>query len=393
MAMPGRALTLPAAIAIAIALAACGGLASPELGSGTLAGRLQNATPAAYLYPYGRPELVVRPAADGSYAFSRLPVEIEALVVVDGAPGSWRAALLPVRVDSAAVTSAPDLDAAVLPFAGRVGVVARLAGGSESSTTRFTAVGTDRRDVPIAAVGVATVLDPLPAGTFELLARASGFAPTRTAVRIVSGATTATDVLLPVDPADDAPGCSASGATCRTGSVCDPVNGSCHECLANADCAGSGSGETLCVARVCVAPGPATGRLCEGCLVDSDCSTGVCATDRAPQGVTERVQVCTRACTTAADCPAALDCVSDGTRSVCLAPEGCEEARDEFGTACFHDAACSDDLAHAACQGAQPLLESPVPGYCTGACDPARPGDCALLGGYTCNPASRRCER
>jgi hypothetical protein len=298
-----------------------------------------------------------------------------------------------VRIESAAVTAAPDVDAAALPLAGRVGVVARLAGGSESSAMRFTAVGTDRRDVPVAAAGTATILEPLPGGTFELLASASGFAAARTVVAIVPGATTAQDVLLPVDPDGEAPGCSAAGATCRAGLVCDRASGVCSECLSSADCAASPTGETSCVNRTCVSAGGGAGRICEGCHLDSDCSTGICATDRAPSGETERLKVCTRACTTSADCPAAFACLSDGERSVCLAPEGCAEAREEIGTACFHDQACSDDLANAVCAGAQPSLESPVPGYCTGACDPARPEDCALLVGSTCGPASRRCER
>jgi hypothetical protein len=374
--------------ALALSLAACGGLLTPDLGSGELAGRVRNASAAAYLYPYGRPELAVKPAADGSYVLARLPVEVRSLVVVDGAPGSWRAALVPVTVSSATHTVAPEVDAAAMPAAGRVGVVAQLDGGSESSTVRFTAVGTDRADVPAAAAGTATVLDPLPAGTFELVASARGFAPVRAAISVVAGATTAHDVHLRVDAGGQAPGCAAPGAACRTGFVCDRATGGCHECLADLDCAGSTTGRTSCVNRACVATGPVVApALCDACRADADCASGVCSA----RGY------CTRACAAAADCPAALVCASDGARAVCLAPEGCEsareKAREEFGSDCFYDRACSEELTGAVCVGARPAAEHPVPGYCTGRCDPARPDDCALTPGYVCNPASRVCER
>jgi hypothetical protein len=131
-----------------------------------------------------------------------------------------------------------------------------------------------------------------------------------------------------------------------------------------------------------VAPG-AVARLCDACRVDSDCASGVCSA----RGY------CTLACGADADCPAAFACASDGARAVCLAPEGCEEAREEFGSDCFYDRGCSEELTGAVCAGAQPAAEHPVPGYCTGRCDPARPDDCALTPGYVCNPASGVCER
>lgn len=365
-----------------LSLAGCGGLTTPELGSGTLAGRLQNASGAAYLYPYGRPELVTRPRADGSYDFPRLPVEIQALVVIDGSPGGWRAALVPVTVASASITAAPDVDAAAMPPAGRVGVVARLAGGSESSATRFTAVGTDRRDVPAAAAGTATVLDPLPAGTFEVLATASGFTSARTIVTVVSSATTAQDVRLSVDSREDAPGCAAEGASCRTGFLCDAASGSCHQCLSDPDCAGWTTG-ARCLDRVCVASGPAPRALCERCLADSDCGGGVCTAE----------EFCTRTCTVDGDCPAAFACRDDGTRRVCLPPNGCEEAKEELGSSCFYPAGCAEDLARAVCAGARLTVDPPVPGYCTSRCEPTRPDDCALFPGYACSAISGTCVR
>lgn len=363
-----------------VALAACGGLSTPELGSGALAGRLQNATAAAYVYPYGRPDLRVEPAADGTWALPRVPVETRAVVVVDGAPGSWRAALVPVALSSATLAQAPSVDAAAMPLAGRVGVVARLAGGCESTTTRFTAAGTDREDVPAAAPGTATVLDPLPAGTFELVATASGFSPVRATVRVVASATTAQDIYLTVDARERTPGCTAAGASCRPGFTCDRASGACFECLVDADCAASATGRTTCVNRACAAPAAGAGTLCDGCHADSECASGVCA-----EGV------CSRGCATSAECPAAFVCALVGGRGACVAPDGCSEAKEEFGSPCFYDAGCEDDLARALCVDARPA--EGIPGYCSGPCDPARADDCAVAPGFACNPATRRCER
>ena len=371
------------ALASALALAACGELWNPDLGAGTLSGRLQNASGAAYLYPLGRPDLVVRPAVDGRYTLEGVPVETTSLVVVDGAPLSWRASLVPVSVAGAGHRTAPDVDAAAMPPAGRIGAVARLGGGCESSATRFTVVGTDQIDVAPAVAGGAAILEPLPAGTFLLDASTAGFTTGRVVITVVSGATAPFDVPAEVEGMDAAPGCTAPGASCRTGLVCDTTVGICYECLSNDECLASPTGETVCVNNACHAPGASQGEICDPCSADSDCAAGACAANGS---------FCTRVCNVVTDCPAGFDCVSEGTRGVCQAPRGCSEAKEAFGAECF-DASCADHLAGCVCFGAQPALDPPVPGYCTGTCTPGRAGDCSLVPGYACDPADGVCKR
>ena len=368
------------ALAFTAALAACGALENPDLDTGTLSGRIVNATGSAYLYPLGSPGLVVRPAADGRYTIEEVPVETVSLVVVDGAPGSWRASLVPVTVEGASQRVAPDVDAAGMPPAGRVGAVARLGGGVASAVTSFTAVGTDRIDVAPATPGGVAILEPLPAGTFELHAVTGGFTGGHLPVAVLSGATTPIDVPLEVEAGDPEPGCTQAGATCRTGLFCDDSDGICYECLSDADCATSATGETVCEEHACRAPSASQREICHSCTADAECGAGACAS----------AGFCTRACTVDTDCPAGFACSPDGARSVCRPPKGCSELKEAFGAECF-DASCVDHLAGCVCLGAQPLADPPVPGYCTAPCDPARADDCALVPGYACDALLKVC--
>jgi hypothetical protein len=372
------------ALASTLALAGCGELLNPDLDSGALRGRLLSASASAYVYPLGSPDIVARPAADGWYALENVPTETSHVVVVDGSAGSWRAALLSVVVEGAGLRVVPEVDASTLPAAGRVGAVARLGGGCDSTATRFTAVGTDRRDVAPALAGGAAILEPLPAGTFRLEATTPGFAMMQQLeVTVSSGATVSVDVPFEVDGEAAEPGCTAFGAACRLPLVCDGSDGVCHECLSDDDCASSSTGETVCQEHACHAPAATLRELCDSCTADSDCAAGACAANGS---------FCTRACAVNADCPAGFACVSEGARSVCQAPRGCDEAKEAFGAECL-DASCTDHLAGCVCLGAQPALEPPVPGYCTAPCDPSRADDCSLVPGYACSASARVCEK
>jgi hypothetical protein len=334
------------ALASGLALAACGRLSTPDLGTGALTGRLLNATAAAYVYPLGRPDLAVRPAADGRYTLEKVPVETTALVVVDGSAPSWVAALVPVSVDGAAARVVPEVDAAALPVAGGVGAVARLGGGCVSVAIRFTVVGTDQVNVA-AAPGSAAMLQPLPAGTFQLEATAAGFTPRRLEITVFAGATTPYDVPLDVELGEAAPGCAAPGAGCRTGLTCNPADGTCD-------------------------PPATTGAMCDACAAPEDCASGVCSADGS----------CGRSCAVDADCPAGFACQPEGGGGACQAPQGCNEAREAFGADCFFDADCADHLGGAVCSGANTASTPPIPGYCTGRC--SVPEDCTLVPGYAC---------
>ncbi len=369
-----------AILASGLLLAACGELESPDLETGSLTGRLANASPAAYLYPLGRPDLTVRPEPGGRYTIEKVPVETAALVVVDASGGVWRAALVPVGLGGGEERTVPEVNAALLPLAGRVAAVARLGGGCTSGGVRFTVAGTDQVDVAPASAGVAALLDVLPAGAFELEARSDGFAEGREAIEVVSGATAFHEVELEVEGGDATPGCLAPGAGCRPGLVCDPDGGVCHECLEDADCPTSG-GESSCVDRSCRQPA-AAGELCDPCALDAECQPSLtCAVGG----------FCTRTCVVDGDCPAGMGCELDGARSVCKAPRGCAELEEELGTECLTDAGCVEDLAGGVCHGADTVADPPTPGYCTGACQSDL--DCSLVPGYSCGAISRLCER
>jgi hypothetical protein len=366
-------------LASGLLVAACGGLESPDLGTGTLTGHLANASPAAYLYPLGRPDLAVRPGAGGRYTIEKVPVETAALVVVDFPAGSWLAELVPVDVDGGEERAAPEVDAALLPLAGRVAAVARLGGGCTFAATRFTVAGTDQVDVVPAAPDVAAVLEALPAGAFELRARSDGFTDGHAAITVISGATVPYEIELEVEIGEATPGCLAPGASCRAPLVCGPDDGVCHECLEDADCAGAGA-ESSCVDRSCREPA-AQGEICDPCTQDAECQPGTtCAEDGA---------FCTRTCTLDSQCPAGMACQPDGARMVCKPPHDCAELEEEIGAECLTDAGCEDDLAFGVCVGADTTADPPTPGYCTGRC--LSSADCALVPGYVCG-TSNRCE-
>jgi hypothetical protein len=370
---------VPLALVSALALAGCGVLESPDLATGELTGRLVNATAAAYVYPLGRPDLAVSPAVDGGYTIARVPVETGWLVAVDGdgLAGSWRAELVPVEVRSGERAQAPERDALAMAAAGRVAAVARLGGGCESSALRFSVIGTDQVDVAPGAVGSAAFLEKLPPGTFLLAGRSGGFVAGSAAIEVRSGETVPYEIELEVEHETEEPGCNAEGASCRSPLVCDPVSGDCHECMSDADCAAP---ETSCVGHVCRLPASA-GETCDPCSVDAECEP----TTSGPAAVCASDAFCTHLCTGDAECPAGFACQlePDGSRRVCRAPKGCEEARDEFGGECFFDSGCTDDLAGGVCHGEDLAAEEPLPGYCTGRC--SRPDDCDLVPGFVCD--------
>ena len=365
---------------LAVAAAGCGALESPDLSTGEVSGRLANATAAAYVYPLGRPDLAVSPGADGTWVLARVPVETSWLVAVDGAGGSWRAELVAVKVEPAGRTRAPERDALALAPAGRVAAVAQLGGRCASTSLRFSVLGTDQLDVAPTALGFAAFLERLPAGTFLLAGRSGGFVDRSVSVEVRSGETIPYEFELDVEVEGDSPGCTALGAGCRDGLVCDPASGDCHECLQDSDC---GAPETACVSNVCRFPTSA-GETCDPCTSDAQCEPS----SSGPASACASDGFCTHVCTADADCPAGFACAPDG---VCRAPRGCEEAREDFGNECLLDSACTDDLAGGVCHGADLSAATPVPGYCTGRC--SRPGDCDLVPGFACNMALHLCER
>jgi hypothetical protein len=364
-----------------LALTACDGLDNPDLATGSVTGRILNASSAAYVYPLGRPDLrVSNSSGSGTWQFTieRVPVETEELVVVDTA-GVARAQLVRAEVEGGEVRQVrDDVDAAAMRPAGRVAAAARLQGGcgAIAVSPRFTVGGTDQAGVPANSTGGAE-LELLPEGRFDLLAEMVGFRKGRTTVDVVAGATTPKTVVLEIDDESEARGCN-SGGGCHGGDLhCSPTDGACYECLADGDC---GNGRTCDTAQhVCRAAGT-NGDICESCTGDFQCAGGLCFV---PSGAS--AGYCSRSCAGGAACPAGFDCQG----GACVAPTGCARYIAAFHSDCFDDDACRTDLKNGACQEEYPdgydNYPEPDAGECSAPCsvdaDCPRELTCQLVAG------------
>jgi hypothetical protein len=208
-------LDVPAALArrvpvavFAILVAACGGLESPDLTTGAVAGRVDPAFPGGRAYVLGHPDVRAELDAQGAFLLSPVPVGDAAVVVYDGdARAGLRVAVVrgaevtwigpaasPQSADGGAQEPFPPAgESGALPLAGTIRARA-TAGGAPVPGVRFTVEGTEHVAVPGTA-GEAT-LGPLPPATFELVARADGFAEARGAVTVRSGETVVVELAL-----------------------------------------------------------------------------------------------------------------------------------------------------------------------------------------------------
>jgi hypothetical protein len=209
----GLARRVPLAfLALAVLLAACGGLESPDLATGAVAGRVDPAFPGARAYVLGRPEVRSELDAAGAFLLAPVPVGDVAVVVFDG---STRAGLRAARVRGAEVTWVgpapaplagadggaqeplpPGGGSGALPLAGTIQARATASGGPVPGV-RFTVEGTELVAVAPGGGGDAP-LGPLPPGTFELVARAEGFAEARRTIEVRAGETVAVELGLGV---------------------------------------------------------------------------------------------------------------------------------------------------------------------------------------------------
>jgi hypothetical protein len=107
-------------------------------------------------------------------------------------------------------------------------------------------------------------------------------------------------------------GCGGSCGTCATGQTCQ--SGKCATCqpsCTNKQCGDNGCGGscgqcgtgTTCSAGACVSDTSGFGKVCD---TTQDCDNGLVCTDFIMTGM----KVCTKACTTGADCPAGWQCLA-----------------------------------------------------------------------------------
>lgn len=371
--------------ALTLALAACGGLDTPDLSVASVEGRIVGAAPGAFAYPLGRPDLRVEIGADGRYAFERIAVATGSLVLVDGVvAGEARARLVPLRLSGGDRTSVADeygeyagvADGTKMPLASRVYATARVRNGALVAGARFAVAGTHLADVATQPVPLETVAElwPVPAGLFDVAAVLGGYTPGLAPdVDVPVAQSIDVEVDLDVDEDDDAPGCLTTG--CRGGLDCED-DGFCYECDDDSDCA---SGRCDGEVHTCRADPASPVDACAACdpsVVDACGAGNLCLPTGGASGY------CTRTCADDADCPSGLACrePSPGTRA-CLPLRGCAEYLATFGASCLKDEACSEGLNEGECQGR--TAGDPKPGFCTARCEVD--GDCPASLGYTCS--------
>ncbi|HET9551975.1 MAG TPA: carboxypeptidase-like regulatory domain-containing protein [Anaeromyxobacteraceae bacterium] len=390
--MPRRSHILPA---LALALAGCGGLSTPDLTHGNVAGRIVGASPGASVYPLGRPDLEVQAAADGSFELEALPTGAVTLVLFDG---GLRAEQTTVAVAGATRTSivrygelAPVAEARKMALGALVVVTALPQGGGAPVSVGLSVKQTDRAGT--AGPDGAIAFPPLPAGTFELSASQAGYQPTLQAFTVLPGQSLGLDLKLPVDPSEPKVGCAASGGQCRNGLKCDPADGLCYQCVVDDDCTGSsGGGACDQASRFCsVAASATTGTVCSVCTSDAQCdaagSFGYC---EKPGGATATTPGFCTWTAAAPSWPAGFQQKSDGGVVRWVPPKGCATYFEEFGEPCFDDHTCSeaDGIGGGFCLGA--VQGSGKAGYCTAAC--TADADC-IVPGFACQPDAARGEK
>jgi hypothetical protein len=349
-------ITLPA---MAVFVGACGGLETPVSSVGFVTGRILDAGPGAYAYPLALPDQKVMLAADGSFRIDDVPVGSTAIVLWDGVqraelaiaevrPGGELA--LADRYGSSSVV--PELQK--MPLAGAVLAAVTPEGGAIASGPSYSFRLTDHVAVVPSSGGVTTVY-PLPGGTFDLSALLPGFREGVAPVVVLSGATVAAQVALPIDLGAAAPGCG-SAPGCENGLVCDQADGRCYMCTA-ADSSACANDEVCdAVAGLCKASGAGNADVCSSCGADADCSRGACVI---ATGAT--TGYCSLGCAATGDCPAGFYCGATSKR--CKAPEGCDAWLRTMGATCLSYERCEDELYGGRCE--HPYGEA---GYCTAPC-------------------------
>ncbi len=349
-----------AAAALVAALSACGGLSTPDLSRGAVAGRIDGALPGAYAYVYGAPQLRAALAADGTFEIDGVPVGSASVVLYDG----WdHAEMVAVEVRGATRTWI-DRTAAAMPLAGSIVAAARPQGGTIGMGASYTVDGAVLAGV-LASGALSVDLWPLPAGSFVVRAALPGFVAVDTPVTALAGATVTAEADLNIDPPDPEHGCV--NKTCHAPLLCELADGWCYECLATSDC--TLAGET-CVAHACVATSGAR-QICDPCTADADCAGTLCFSGD-PAGT-----VCSSACTADSDCPAGFACADTATQGrACVAPLGCAALTATFDAPCVDNGGCDDALRAGVCVG----LGAPgTTGYCSAPC--LVPADCSAAVG------------
>lgn len=382
---------------LAPALAACGGLESPDLTSGSVAGRLVGARTGAYAYVLGRPDQPA-PVAGDAFTLDAVPAGAQEVVVLDGADayGVRRAERIAVEIRGAERVELPELYgdmAAVgeelkMPLAARVHALATCEGGTPpEGRARFSVAGTDQLD-RVAGANAVAVLE-VPQGDAVVSAAMAGFVAVEDAISVGGGATTVMQLGLLVDASASAAGCKAWDNACRNGLSCAP-DGFCHACVVNAHCGTGGVCDLkLHLCRAAVSTTAGSSDACRACTPGaSTCAYGSTCVPSGGSGY------CSRSCVDSSSCPAGFTCeqVANLSSKACVPVGGCSAVFAAFGQHCFDATACGALGAGARCRGAYVSASgTPVPGYCSATCD--SDGDCVAPGFQDCSSEVYACSK
>lgn len=218
------------AVAVAALLAACPELESPVA---TVTGRIVGASPGGYVYPWGRPDLKVAVASDGTYRLEAVPTSVEAFILFDGAPyPTGRAERVDLELEGGDVNRVADrfgggatlVDEALrMPLAGAVLATVSVEGGATVAGPSFTVAGTEHLNV----TPLSGLIYPLPPESFEVSARLPGFSGAQAPVDVAPGQTVDPALYLLVDATAPKPGCAALPG-CDGMLTCDVATGYCQ---------------------------------------------------------------------------------------------------------------------------------------------------------------------
>ncbi len=268
-----------------LAVASCGGLDNDPLTTGVVRGQLSEVDSSALVAPVAAPaaELLTRRAtlsADGSFELSALPAGSYTLFIVATADK-----VLEVQV---AVRAGSISELGLLTPVPGAFIDARLSQPSLAASALVTVQGTPYVDQKFALASALLTIGPLPQGSFEFVAQASGTEQRWNSQLAEGERQTVTVSFAPTT------GCVAAGRTCPSGLVC-ANDGSCVACLLSTDCAAG----LTCEDQTCVG----TFTACASCSSDDQCGTGNWCT-----ALDDHRAICVAPCGSSGGCNSGFTC-------------------------------------------------------------------------------------
>ena len=188
------------------------------------------------MYPWGRPDLKVAVASDGTYRLEAVPTSIDEFILFDGAPfPTGRAELVVLELEGGAENrvgdrygggATPPDPSLLMPLAASVLATVTVEGGATVVYPSFTVAGTEHQSL-IAASGNQLTIYPLPAGSWDVSARLPGFSGAQASIDAAPGLTMDAPLYLLIDGSAPAPGCAALPG-CDGGLICNVTDGRCY---------------------------------------------------------------------------------------------------------------------------------------------------------------------